>query len=206
MACWLCTHGEKCVEVCISVLILGKRNFILFVCFSVASEGKREQEMSVPRFLNTRRPFRCSFLIVCLNLYLYEVAEILVPTLLSHADFENSSKQNIIQVCLLSLEYLNAKNPSRYLFYTTVLHRSQDNIRTINRLLLFCWIFLVHSFISSISNVYKFWKYAEFLNSWNVVFHLLTCISFINLYVIFVYICYLYRLLFQNIGFYRKVN
>lgn len=65
--------------------------------------------MSIPRFLNSRRPFRCSFLIVFLNLCLYEAAEILVPTLFSHADFESLSKQNIIQVCLLSIEYLNAK-------------------------------------------------------------------------------------------------
>lgn len=64
--------------------------------------------MSIPRFLNSR-PFRCSFLIVFLNLYPYEAAEILVSTLFFRADFESLSKQNIIQVCLLSIEYLNAK-------------------------------------------------------------------------------------------------
>lgn len=82
--------------------------FYLFA-FSVVSEGKREQEMSVPRFLNSRRPFRCSFLIVYLYLYLYGAAEVLVPTSFSHADFVSLSKQNIIQVCLLSIEQLNAK-------------------------------------------------------------------------------------------------
>lgn len=98
--------------------------FYLFA-FSAVSEGKREQEMSVPRSLNIRRPFRCSFLIVYLNLYLYEGVEMLVPTLFSHADIKSSSEQNIIQVYLLSLEYVNAENPSRYLLCTTVLCRRQ---------------------------------------------------------------------------------
>lgn len=32
--------------------------------FSVVREGKREEEIPVPRFQNTRRPFRYSFLVV----------------------------------------------------------------------------------------------------------------------------------------------
>lgn len=110
---WLLDYvqkGEKCIEVCNSVLIyLAKVILFYLFAFSVLSEEKREQEMSVPRFLNSRRPFRCSFLIVFLNLYLHEAAEVLVPTFFSHADFESLSKQNNIQVCLLSIEHLNAK-------------------------------------------------------------------------------------------------
>jgi len=81
MACWLRTHGEKMYWGLHLSIISGKCSFILLFAFSMVCEGTSEQEMSVPRFLNARRPFRCSFLTVCLNLYLYEGAEILVPTL-----------------------------------------------------------------------------------------------------------------------------
>lgn len=109
---WLLDYvqkGENVLRFAIQYSFLAKVILFYLFAFSVVSEGKREQEMSVPRFLNSRRPFRCSFLIVIPNLYLYEAAEVLAPTLFSHADFEILSKQNIIQVCLLSIENLNAK-------------------------------------------------------------------------------------------------
>lgn len=107
--------GENVLRFAIQYSFLAKVILFYLFAFSVASEGKREQEMSVPRFLNSRRSFRCSSLIVFLYLYLYlyGAVEVLVPTLFSHADFENLSKQNIIQVCLLSIEPLNAKKDIR---------------------------------------------------------------------------------------------
>lgn len=102
-------RGKNVLRFAIHYSFLAKVILFYLFAFFVVSEGKREQEMSVPRFLNSRRPFRCSFLIVFLNLCLYKAAEVLVSTLFSHADFESLSKQNIIQVCLLSIEHLNAK-------------------------------------------------------------------------------------------------
>lgn len=123
-ACWLYTHGDKNIlKFASQYSFWAKVILFCLFAFSVLSEGKREQEMSVPSFLNTRGPFRCYFLVLYLNLYLYGAVEILVPILFSHADIKSSSKQNIIQVCLLSLEYMNAKNPSRYFLHTAVFCR-----------------------------------------------------------------------------------